>query len=784
MRRSKIFLYRQDSQQFIGKNMNQDRDKLRIQQNLAQFSVHDGLTYEPVQLRSCSNGNTRYESSEYCSEMLCFSANSQALLGHKDDVLVQEPNSRLGEASFGDFSHTMSSTFNPSATMSGDPQCFSTWKNSASQSSGDWMADPCPALVGTLSGPLKMIQTGYHESHSSLINSSGDVSTLNGQKPYGNLHCNSSLYQSALQDATLDNSRTTGLNLASLRQNNDKETSQASWAVGGSELLLLPAYADQLRLKSGVEWCGELEYGESKIIDRDHTTTANVNSNSQALSLSLSSVPSPKVHMEQTVEIDISANLHSRDVSLNNVPFLSSNPKFSCDNKVSESFPQDMVGNLTLAHRNSGPLGPFTGYATILKSSKFLKPAQQLMDDLCNCENSKHIVMHKASPEKTLEEVGVSDDSVCALGPVPIAIPGDSGGSSFTFHSSIGKSQEPGGMSSTVDSHWSEYLQNKAKLLYMKDEVYRRYKQYHQQMQMVVSSFESVAGLSAATPHISVGLKTVSRHFRCLKNVIANQIRSVSNALGEDLSSLTAGTSSSKGDMSGSRLKFVDKSFQKQKDGCYTGFIEPQQHVWRPQRGLPERAVSVLRAWLFDHFLHPYPTDTDKHMLATQTGLTRNQVSNWFINARVRVWKPMVEEIHMLETKGMTETGSNASKTDGKSSTEGSKLNGIQSFNTHGITAVSDKQMDCSRISPSEGQGDELSADLWNHKKRSRVEYHIPGSMDGSFMGFMPYHRGGIEIGGLGAVSLTLGLRQSAGEFPTTAARGSSKTEYGGLDHS
>lgn len=27
------------------------------------------------------------------------------------------------------------------------------------------------------------------------------------------------------------------------------------------------------------------------------------------------------------------------------------------------------------------------------------------------------------------------------------------------------------------------------------------------------------------------------------------------------------------------------------------------------------------------------------------------QVSNWFINARVRLWKPMVEEIHMLETR-------------------------------------------------------------------------------------------------------------------------------------
>ena len=27
------------------------------------------------------------------------------------------------------------------------------------------------------------------------------------------------------------------------------------------------------------------------------------------------------------------------------------------------------------------------------------------------------------------------------------------------------------------------------------------------------------------------------------------------------------------------------------------------------------------------------------------------QVSNWFINARVRLWKPMMEEIHNLEMR-------------------------------------------------------------------------------------------------------------------------------------
>ncbi|KAI4338687.1 hypothetical protein MLD38_023713 [Melastoma candidum] len=76
-----------------------------------------------------------------------------------------------------------------------------------------------------------------------------------------------------------------------------------------------------------------------------------------------------------------------------------------------------------------------------------------------------------------------------------------------------------------------------------------------------------------------------------------------------------------------------------------------ENHPWRPQRGLPERSVSVLRAWLFEHFLHPYPSDVDKHILARQTGLSRSQVSNWFINARVRLWKPMVEEMYTEETK-------------------------------------------------------------------------------------------------------------------------------------
>ena len=122
---------------------------------------------------------------------------------------------------------------------------------------------------------------------------------------------------------------------------------------------------------------------------------------------------------------------------------------------------------------------------------------------------------------------------------------------------------------------------------------------------MVVNSFESVAGLSSATPYISLALKTVSRHFRSLKNAISEQLKYLRKVLGEDLSSPSAGTSGSKGDANSARLKYMEQSFQKQKSGIVNiGFLE-SQNAWRPQRGLPERAVAILRAWLFEHFLHP-----------------------------------------------------------------------------------------------------------------------------------------------------------------------------------
>lgn len=261
----------------------------------------------------------------------------------------------------------------------------------------------------------------------------------------------------------------------------------------------------------------------------------------------------------------------------------------------------------------SGPLGPFTGYALILKGSRFVAPAVELLDEVCGLGGQADEGRDKLVADSSLLE-GINEGLSNAAASVEDS--GSNGGCG-------------GGDGRT-----------RTKLIAMLDEVYRRYKRFYQQLETVLTSFETVVGLSNAAPFINLAFKTMSKHFRCLRNAIAEQLQSIGKTPSNS---------------SGRKEEIL--RYDGEKGGFYSNAmlqstaIVDQQPVWRPQRGLPERAVSVLRAWLFEHFLHPYPTDTDKLMLAKQTGLSRNQVSNWFINARVRLWKPMVEEIYALETR-------------------------------------------------------------------------------------------------------------------------------------
>lgn len=117
-------------------------------------------------------------------------------------------------------------------------------------------------------------------------------------------------------------------------------------------------------------------------------------------------------------------------------------------------------------------------------------------------------------------------------------------------------------------------------------------------MQIVVASFEQATGMGSARSYTQLALQTISKQFRCLKDAISSQIKAASKILGEELEGYGGGKMEG-----GSRLKFVDQQLRQQRALQHLGMM--QNNAWRPQRGLPERAVSVLRAWLFEHFLHP-----------------------------------------------------------------------------------------------------------------------------------------------------------------------------------
>uniref|UniRef100_A0AAQ5XG05 Homeobox domain-containing protein n=1 Tax=Amphiprion ocellaris TaxID=80972 RepID=A0AAQ5XG05_AMPOC len=63
------------------------------------------------------------------------------------------------------------------------------------------------------------------------------------------------------------------------------------------------------------------------------------------------------------------------------------------------------------------------------------------------------------------------------------------------------------------------------------------------------------------------------------------------------------------------------------------------------KRGIfPKVATNIMRAWLFQHLSHPYPSEEQKKQLSQDTGLTILQVNNWFINARRRIVQPMIDQ--------------------------------------------------------------------------------------------------------------------------------------------
>ncbi|KAM3235436.1 myosin-4 [Capsicum annuum] len=81
-----------------------------------------------------------------------------------------------------------------------------------------------------------------------------------------------------------------------------------------------------------------------------------------------------------------------------------------------------------------------------------------------------------------------------------------------------------------------------------------------------------------------------------LRDAICDQIRASRRSLGEQDASENSKA------IGISRPRFVDQHVRQQRALQQLGMMQP--HAWRPQRGLPETFVSVLRSWLSEYFLH------------------------------------------------------------------------------------------------------------------------------------------------------------------------------------
>eukprot|EP00980_Cylindrotheca_fusiformis_P002234 scaffold517_cov119-Cylindrotheca_fusiformis.AAC.17 len=62
---------------------------------------------------------------------------------------------------------------------------------------------------------------------------------------------------------------------------------------------------------------------------------------------------------------------------------------------------------------------------------------------------------------------------------------------------------------------------------------------------------------------------------------------------------------------------------------------------------LPSHVVDYLKAWLMspEHINHPYPTEQEKSQMVADTGIELKRLNNWFVNNRIRYWKPRMEAI-------------------------------------------------------------------------------------------------------------------------------------------
>lgn len=262
----------------------------------------------------------------------------------------------------------------------GDAHNFDSTRRPSSHHSTSWSArnsggspdenDGSPMFImKVLSADFKAIKTmpapGHCLSNSDSVSRfqdlSGEMSSQDSQKHHKNADgFPSTCYQDTLQEVV---SSVGGA--AELNANN--------------KLALLPAYGREINALS----CNNMDAWNNNVAEMScHQGIRDTNL--QGLSLTLSSNPSSSILMIR----------NDQDPAVFNLGYSNAVEKPSIFGKKPGKALREIMGISSYsAQWRTGPLGPFIGYATILKSSQFLKPAQDLLDELCRFTSPKTVEM-------------------------------------------------------------------------------------------------------------------------------------------------------------------------------------------------------------------------------------------------------------------------------------------------------------------------------------------------------------------------------------------------------
>lgn len=133
-----------------------------------------------------------------------------------------------------------------------------------------------------------------------------------------------------------------------------------------------------------------------------------------------------------------------------------------------------------------------------------------------------------------------------------------------------------------------------------------REERYFGELGRVASSFEPALGDGAASAYTSLMAQAMARHFGNLRRAILRRLRlHAAAAAKRTLRAGEEGERGDGGDDDDDDEEVTEEMVEMVARRTKLAAAARAEQAWRPLRGLPEGSVAVLRAWLFDHFLHP-----------------------------------------------------------------------------------------------------------------------------------------------------------------------------------